>query len=347
MSESKEGKITIKIPKSNYWIIISLVLAIVLILSLIQGWSVGGKTSLSANETAQKAINYINNNLVQPGDSVTLFSVEDLKSVYKVTTLYQGSKIPVYISKDGNYLFLSAYDTSENTGQATTNNTQTAEEIPKTDKPTVQLYVMSFCPYGIQAENTMKPVVDLLGAKATIETHYIVSVSGTTVNSLHGDYEATEDMRQACIWKYYDQATFWKYVSYFNSNCNKNNIDTCWKDAAKNASIDTVKIGTCVTNEGLTLMKVEEALSSQNGVTGSPTLIINGYIDGKDACNSNADCINPGQTCVQTSSGKVCMISRTSEAYKQAICSAFTTQPSECSQNVSSTTTTASSGGCG
>ncbi len=317
MAENKEGKITIKIPKFNYWILISVVLAIVLILSLIQGWSVSGKTSLSANETAQKAIDYINNNLVQSGYSVTLLSVEDLKSVYKVTTLYQGSEIPVYISKDGSYLFLSAYDTSENIGQ--TNNTETPEEIPKTDKPTVQLYVMSFCPYGIQAENIMKPVVDLLGAKATIETHYIVSVSGTTVSSLHGDYEATEDMRQACIWKYYDQATLWKYLSYLNSNCNKNNLDTCWKDAAKNASVDTVKIGTCVTNEGLTLMKVEEALSSQNGVSGSPTLIINGV----------------------TYSG-----SRTSEAYKQAICSAFTTQPSECSQTLSSSGSSTASGGC-
>ena len=319
MAESKEGKITIKIPKINYWIVISLVLAIVLILSLIQGWNVSGKyggTSLSANETAQKAIDYINNNLVQPGSSVTLVSVEDLKSVYKVTTLYQGSEIPVYISKDGSYLFLSAYETSENTGQ--TNNTQTPEEIPKTDKPTVQLYVMSFCPYGIQAENTMKPVVDLLGAKATIETHYIVSVSGTTVSSLHGDYEATEDMRQACIWKYYNQATFWKYLSYLNSNCNKNNLDTCWKDAAKNATVDTVKIGTCVTNEGLTLMKAEDAFSSQNGVTGSPTLIINGV-------TYNGD--------------------RTSEAYKEAICSAFTTEPSECSQTLSSTGST-TSGGC-
>lgn len=63
-------------------------------------------------------------------------------------------------------------------------------EPEKTDKPVAQLYVMSFCPYGIQAETTMKPVVDLLGSKVSIEPHFIVSVKDDTVTSLHGYNEA-------------------------------------------------------------------------------------------------------------------------------------------------------------
>jgi len=59
-------------------------------------------------------------------------------------------------------------------------------------------------------------------------------------------------------------------------------------------------------------------LAEQYGVTGSPTLIING---------------------VEYSG------SRSSEAYKQAICDAFTTAPSECSQTLSETSSTAT-GGC-
>ena len=58
---------------------------------------------------------------------------------------------------------------------------------------------MSFCPYGTQAETAMLPVVNLLGAKATITVQYIANVSGTTaasVVSLHGPSEAMEDLRQ-------------------------------------------------------------------------------------------------------------------------------------------------------
>lgn len=316
-AEKNEGKITIKLPKFNLWILVSLVLAIALVLSLIQGWSVTGKSTgaLSAAQAGQKTIDYINNNLVQAGTSVSFVSIKDMGAVYEVTTSYQGSEIPVYISKDGSFLFLSAYNTSETTEQT---DTEQQTEIPKADKPTVQLYVMSFCPYGIQAEQAMKPVVDLLGSKVTIEPHFIVSISGTTVSSLHGEYEAKEDMRQACIWKNYGQTTFWKYVDYINNNCDKTNIDTCWKDAAKNASVSVTKIETCQTNEGLDLMKAEEALSTKNGVSGSPTLIINGV----------------------SYSG-----SRTPEAYKQAICDAFTTAPSECSQALSTEGST-TSGGC-
>lgn len=316
--KEKEGKITIKLPKFNLWILISLVLAIALVLSIIQGWSITGKATgvLSSNDTAKKAIDYINNNLVQEGTSASLISTEDAGSMYNIIFSYQGNQYSFYMTKDGKYLTQSVWDTSKQKEQPK------PEEIPKTDKPTVQLYVMSFCPYGIEAEKTMKPVVDLLGSKVAIEPHFIVSISGTTINSLHGEYEANEDMRQACVWKNYGQATFWKYVDYISNNCNKDNIDTCWKDAAKNASVDVTKIETCVTNQGLDLMKADNQLTTSLGISGSPTLIINGV-------KSN----------IVYSYGN-------SEAYKEAICGAFTTPPSECSKTLGDTGSTTPAGGC-
>lgn len=166
----------------------------------------------------------------------------------------------------------------------------------------------------------MKPVADLLGHKASIEPHFIVTVDGNSVRSLHGDYEAEEDMRQACILKNYEQGVFWNYVDYLNTNCNKNTLGACWKEAAANTGVDSGKIEDCASAEGLDLMKAEESLSNQNGVSGSPTLIIN---------------------------GEVYNGARTSEAYKQAVCSAFSVQPSECSQTVASSENAAPNGGCG
>jgi len=322
----KESKgITIRIPKVNVWAVFTVVLLVLLVLSLFNGWSFTGMTVgvSSADAVGKKALDYLNNNVVQAGTSASYVSTKDLGSVYEITILYQGRNTTIYSTKDGKMLFLYAFDTS----QTLPTQTQTTTQAPqKTAKPTVQLFVMAFCPYGIQAETAMKPVVDLLGTKADIQIHFIASVGGTTpdtVQSLHGAVEAQEDLRQVCIIKYYDQKTLWNYIMSIDSNCaskyNDASYDACWKDAATKAGIDATKIDTCSKgSEGVNLLKADADLSESKGVTGSPTLIING-------ANYNG--------------------ARTAEAFKQGICSAFTTAPAECSTALNSTGT-AATGGC-
>lgn len=46
-------------------------------------------------------------------------------------------------------------------------------EIEKSSKPELQFYVMSFCPYGNQIENVIRPVFDLIGDKADLKPQYI------------------------------------------------------------------------------------------------------------------------------------------------------------------------------
>jgi len=43
----------------------------------------------------------------------------------------------------------------------------------KTDKPQLDFYVMSFCPYGNDMETTLRPVFDLLGDKVELRPRYI------------------------------------------------------------------------------------------------------------------------------------------------------------------------------
>jgi protein-disulfide isomerase len=328
MMPAEKKTLTLTIPRANIWMIFTIILAILLVVALFKGWSITGLSTgvsggLSSQEAANKTIDYINGNLVTTG-SVSLVSVEEFSGLYKVTTSYQGQQIPVYVTKDGKFILSLMADTSQEIPE----EEQQTETTPKTDKPSVELFVMSFCPYGIQAEDLMKPVVDLLGSKADIKVHFIVNIGGTTpdtVQSLHGATEAQEDLRQICIMKYYDQKTYWDYLMTINANCSSlyrdaTAFDTCWKNAATQAGIDTAKIDTCSKgSEGMTLLKADEQLTGQYGVSGSPTLIINGV----------------------TYSG-----ARSSDAFKEAICSAFTTAPSECSQALSASSGTASSGGC-
>jgi len=341
MAEEKEAKdqkktITIRVPSFNFWTVTTLVLAVALIFVLVSGVGFTGMMAslnipagADANTVAQKTVEYINKNLVQTG-SVTFKSVSEENGLYNVTTDYNGQAISVFVSKDGKLLFVSSpFDMTKEITQA---EETTPQEITKTDKPTVELFVMSFCPYGVQAEQTMKPVIDLLGSKADIKVRFIVTVNGDTIDkiqSLHGTTEAQEDARQLCIAKNYDQATFWKYLMEIDSNCygkittsDAAALDTCWKAAADKAGIDKDKIATCASGaEAITLLKAEQAAADKYGVSGSPTLVINGV----------------------TYSG-----SRTPDAFKTAICGAFNTQPSECSQTLTSTSSTsaAASGGC-
>lgn len=323
---AEEKTIELKIKKLS-WKTISIVLVAVLAVSLFFNLKSPSGMFLAKERLAKTAVDYINNNLVQPGTSVSLVSVEEEKDFYKITISYQNKQTPIYITKDGNNLFLSQpLDIAKELPKEATQASQTSE-APKKDKPTAELFVMSFCPYGIQAENTMKPVFDLLGSNADIKVRFIAQTGDTidSVQSLHGTTEAQEDLRQLSIMKNYDSKTYWNYLAEINKNCpsayrDASALDACWKAAAAKAGIDAVKIETYSKSpEALALLKEDEKAASKYGVSGSPTLVINGAVYNG---------------------------ARTSDAFKQGICSGFSAQPSECSQALSSTAQ-AASGGCG
>ncbi len=320
-------KETVSIKKSTIKYASSLIIIFVLgiiVGGLFFGLKAPASTGVSANVAGERVIKYINENLVQAGETATLVSTEDLGGLYKINTLYQNNKLAVYCDKDGTILFVSQPLLINETQSALAASTT----IPKEDKATAELFVMSFCPYGVQAEQTMKSVVDAIGSKADIKVRFIASVEGTTadsVQSLHGINEAMEDLRQLCIMKYYPDK-YWSYLMDVDQNCYPNSrdataLDACWKAAAQNQSIDASKIDTCSKGqEGLDLMKLDEAAANKYGVSGSPTLVINGAVYNG---------------------------ARTASAFQNAICSGFNSPPAECGQVINSTAVAAPQGGCG
>lgn len=328
--------IKIKVPKINFWMISTLVLLVISLILLVRpgvlGTGPSGAVVLSANDAANKAIDYINKNLVQSGQA-TFVSVGDFTSyLYKVTTNYQGSDIDIYVSKDGQLLFVSSPLDMTKTSNTTT--TQAPSFNPnKTEIPNVKFFVMSFCPYGNQAEEGLGPALRLLGSKVTWEPHYVIYSNygsgypdycldkDNKYCSMHGIQELNQDVRELCVYKY-AKDKWWDFVDAVNANCTAQNVDTCWIPIATKVGLDVKKIQDCQANEATTLLAAEVALSEQYGVQGSPSVFVN------DA---------------QYNGG------RTPDAYKQAICSAFVTAPSECSQTLSSSGNASSSsgGGCG
>jgi hypothetical protein len=195
------------------------------------------------------------------------------------------------------------------------------------NRPAVELYVMSYCPFGTQAETVMKPVADLLGSKADIKVRYLTSVTGTTVDSgqaLHGPFEAEEDLRQVCIQKYYP-ASFWSYLSRFNSQCyptshTSSTASTCSHTVMSGLGITATTIDACATgSEGIGLIRADQLSGASKGINASPTLLIKG-VKYTGAMSPNA--------------------------WKTAICNAFVTPPTQCSTALSGTAT-AATGSCG
>lgn len=280
-------------------------------------------TALSAEVEA-----YINANLLaQQGVTAKITGAKEIQNgLFELPfEIYQDGAVVsegnVYSTKEKLFLVQAAFDLNtpiEQTPVEEEEETPTA--VVKSDKPVVDLYVMSFCPYGNKAEDTMKPVYELLKNDINFNVHYIVNVNGTTVDSLHGTPEAVQNEREACVLKYYGMQSWFDFAGYVNTNCGSNG--SCWEAGATTLKLDKDKINTCVANEGLDLMKASEAASNAANANGSPTMIINGV-----GTNSVYQYGN-------------------SEAYKTAICGAFNTAPSACSTVLSGSTATTQGGSC-
>jgi glutaredoxin len=277
--------------------------------------SFGMERIITPDEASKKVKDVVTNNLVKAGTEVAVKSVVKENNLYRATVTIQKKDYVMYLSLDGKKFFPEGMDTGVKPKEE-----EVAKEIPKTDKPEVDLYVMSFCPYGNKAEDTLKPAYDLLKDKVNFNFHYIVNSDGDTIESLHGAKEVAQNEREACVLKDYGKDKWFEFVTYVNAKCGSDGA--CWETGAKTLSLDTAKISGCASSDGTALMKTNEQNSTTAGATGSPTMIINGV-----KTNSVYQYGN-------------------SESYKQSICAAFNSVPSECSETLSSSTSTAAGGSC-
>lgn len=310
--KKEEKKIEKSFRKINLWMIISIVLAIALIVVLV--WP----HSISKTAAGQKIVDFASSQGVQ----ASVVNINNKGLFYEVNVSVQGQAFPVYITKDGKYFSSSiiSLDTVKKSSSTSSSSSSSSSSttVPKTDKPQADLYVFSYCPYGLQAEKATSPVYDLLKDKADINIVYI--------GAMHGDFEKTESLRQLCVLKNYGKDTFWAYLNKFDANTaigSCQGSDSCLAPLLKtlysSIGVDQTKIDSCMAKDAPALYSADSSQASSLGVSGSPTWVING---------------------VQSQVG------RSPEQVKQAICSAFTdsAKPAECSQTLSTTQASVSFG---
>lgn len=328
ISSKKDNEPAVKVDEKTFsikyeWIIIA-VLTLLFLTSL--GYIIMTKLipvmkpneTVTTDQVRTKVKEYIDNNLLggTVTSEITGVSENEEYDFYEVTVKVQNQEYTFYVSTDGKFLYLQRYDMNEQPEETTTTTTVPIT-YTKTEKPKVLLFTMSYCPYGNVAEDMIKPVIDLMKDKITVEPHYIINKTDTGYTSLHGDQELHENVRELCINKYQPDK-YWDFVMAVNSGCTSANVDSCWESIASANGIDTAKIKTCQTNEATALIESEIELSTQYNASASPTTFIN------ETKYSGA---------------------RTPEAFKTTLCTAFIDTPSECSETLSGSSTTAS-GSC-
>ena len=149
-------------------------------------------------------------------------------------------------------------------------------------KPEVELFVMSYCPYGVQAEQELLPFFETYGDTIDFKLRFIVGKEEASAEnagedirftSLHGETELIENKRQMVIAELYPDKLF-DYLL-----CRADHLQEAWVNCAKDVGLDVGRIAEAVEAEKVTLDLVEEIQrKNELNVKGSPTLVIDGRI---------------------------------------------------------------------
>lgn len=296
--------------RGNPWMVSTIALGVIAIILLLSNFNGITGNTVSGDKLGQTLLELYESS---GATGLTLESFEEKSGLYKFNFNYQGAVIPIYATKDGKLAGSMSELPSQN-DSSSSGTTQT--EVTPSDRPTIGLYIWSYCPYGVTALGPFAQVATLLKDYADFKVYLYYAG--------HGDFELQQNKIQACIQKLGYQS-YWKYAETFANDiytkCSGDiNCDmTESVKLMKSLGIDSDKVLACVKSDGETLLEEDSNSALEFGVTGSPTLVVNG---------------------VKVSA------SRTAEAYKTAVCSAFNTVPSACSTELSGTAAT-TSGSCG
>ena len=157
-------------------------------------------------------------------------------------------------------------------GQTAAASTRAAPRV--VDKPAkLEFFVMSKCPYGVQVEKAVAPVLEKLGGNVEFHIAYIGDKKGDELSSMHGPSEVTGDIAQLCA---RDVAPD-KYVKMIAcQNNDPAHVDTNWESCGQQVGIDTGAVKACMDSKGKELLAASFEEARQRGATGSPTMYLNG-----------------------------------------------------------------------
>lgn len=299
--------------ESPYSKVTSVILVLILVVIAFLSFYPLVKKTVNKKEAISIAEEFINEYLMQPGSKATVVEISSEYGLYKLEIDIGSSVVDSYLTKDGKLFFPQALDINEIDEKEIDESDEAAplaEVTNKKDKPVVELFVMSHCPYGTQMEKAILPVVKALGDSIDFRIKFNSYV-------MHGEKEIIEQINQYCLMEE-QSALYNNYLECFltagdSKTClasvkaNETKLKTCFDKVEKENNI----LADFKNNKNyhgdypsFSLQKEDNELYK---VGGSPTLIINGQE------------IRPN---------------RNPASVLYTICSGFNTQPDECFTSV-------------
>ncbi|MFH0776725.1 MAG: hypothetical protein V1936_03895 [Patescibacteria group bacterium] len=292
-----------------------------------------GCGGLSEIEAKNLAVKFINENLLSGGMTAEITNIAEESGLWKLDVkLSDGREVKSLLSKDGKIFVPEAIyidevekAAAEQKAAETKTKTEALAAIPKTAKPVVELFVMSYCPFGTQAEKAIIPALEKLGDSVDFRLKFVDY-------ALHGEKEIKENLLQFALSEKYPE----KLIPYLQEFLKAGNSEAALKAIGLTAddlkgTIDAAdakfEITKNFTDQTLWLkgqdgqptyphFNPDKEENAKYGVRGSPTLVVNGKV--------------------------IDSVDRSPAGMLKAICSGFETAAANCSAELS--TETASSG---
>ena len=296
--------------KKNPWITSAFVFVVISLILLFVAFNGRGVSGVSSETIGINAVTFINTQVLQGNGAVALNSVAEKGGLYEVIVSYNGQMIPTYFTNDGKYYLGNQILSTASAGNPASNNaaSSSSKDVQKSDKPVVEAFIFSYCPYGLQFEKALFPAYDLLKDKADFRI--------VAIGAMHGEFEHVESLRQISIEQLYGNDKLFSYLKEFDVN---SNLGACKGEETcsgkylpviyNKLGIDKTKVDAYMKNNAEKVYKEQNARSSSVGVSGSPTFVIN---------------------------GAEVQVNRDADSIKEAVCNSFSAKPSECSQSLSS-----------
>lgn len=231
-----------------------------------------------------KIEDFVKRNLGVPQEvEITLLDDTERKGYYEAIMNIEGQKYDMHLSLDGKKFFPTVMDTD-----VKRETVDSGPEIPKSEKPEVKIFVMSYCPYGTQIEKGILPVLETLGDKIDFSLRFVFYSMHN--NKTTGDRkEIDENLRQYCI-RTEAPAKLYVYLNCFLEK-GKGTENACLKKAGVSVSGNIACMKAADKEFDITrnfndvstyqqkifpLFSIDKAENERHAIQGSPTFVING-----------------------------------------------------------------------
>ena len=144
---------------------------------------------------------------------------------------------------------------------------------PKEDVVNLDVYVMAYCPHGLQMEKAVLPVKELLGDRLNLTIKFVNY-------AMHGEREIVENTRQYCIQKE-EPDKYFEYLRCFigsgdasscmaNLSINEDQIEECMNETYQEYNISTTSTAR------FPPFPIYDEECKRYGIRGSPSVVFDG-----------------------------------------------------------------------